>query len=87
MRSTWKDIDRGLKSRRCLGHAVHGAARLVLRDGVMPLVPERSEAHRAVAAHPGQQHADDFARPMVADALEEDIDRGTIGSTRPVRTS
>ena len=54
------------------------ARRLVLRDRVAALAAQRLQALRAVAAHPGEHHTDDFAGPVRVCAVEKNIYRGPI---------
>src|SRR6267142_1201443 len=73
-----QDLGGGLKFNGSLRHAVNGAARAVLRDSEIALIPQSEQALGAVPAHAGKYDSDYISRPKLLDALEKDIDGRAI---------
>src|SRR6266496_4154642 len=60
--------------RGSLGHAVDGAARLVLRDGVMAAVAQRLQSGRSVLSHSRQEDGNQFTWPQTLETFKKDVD-------------
>src|SRR5258708_11286024 len=72
-------IHRSAQARSGLGHAIDGARGLVLSNGVVTFVAQGLQTFRAVPAHARQQNTHGLARPVCADAGEEDIHGWPVG--------